>query len=100
MTGPNPAYITSADWAAFGPLLESLWWMLGSALIFGFSMLVAHGMIPSLVDTREMDPGRARRIRPVLYVIGLFFLGLGLYSVVQFVDRVGVIPSIFWRGAQ
>ena len=100
MPGPDPAFITSADWKNVSELLAALWLILGSALGFGGSMLLAHGMIPSLVSTRDLDAGVARRARPPLYVAGLAFLALALWSVLTFVDRLDAITNVYYRGAQ
>lgn len=97
---PDPAYITNTDWSAISGLLYSLWMILGGALGFGFSILAAHGLIPSLVATRDMDATRAIKVRPVLYGISLAFLLFGLYSVWLFISRLGIVSSIFWGGAQ
>lgn len=100
MTGPDPAYIGSSDWASAADLLAALWFLLGSALGFGASMLLAHGMIPSLAISRDIPEGTARRIRVPLYFAALVFLGLGLYAVTLFVDRLSLISELFYRGAQ
>ena len=100
MTGPDPAYITSADWAAISDLLQTLWQILGSTLGFGGSMLLAHGMVPSLVNSRDLPAGLGKKVRPPLYFAGLAFLAMGLLSAYQFADRIGVITGIYNRGAQ
>ncbi len=100
MTGPDPAFITSADWAAISNLLSTLWQILGSALGFGGSMLLAHGMIPSLVSSRDIPAELGRKVRLPLYITGAAFLAMGLLSAYQFADRLGVITGIYYRGAQ
>jgi hypothetical protein len=99
MTGPEPAFITSADWAAISGLLAALWQILGSVFGFGGSMLLAHGMIPSLVSSRDLPAELGKRVRPPLYIAGLAFLAMGLYSAYLFVDRLGVITGIYYQGA-
>lgn len=100
MTGPDPAYIGSSDWASAAELLAALWFLLGSALGFGASMLLAHGMIPSLAVSRDIPERTARRIRIPLYAAALAFLGLGLYAITLFVARLSLISELFYRGAQ
>jgi hypothetical protein len=100
MTGPDPAFITQANWKEISDLLATLWMILGSALGLGGSILLAHGMIPSLVATRDLDPQIARKVRPPLYVASVAFLGLALFSVLLFIDRLGAISEIFYGGAQ
>ena len=100
MTGPDPNAINAANWAATSDLLAALWLLLGSAVGFGGSMLLAHGMIPSLTISREIPASVARRIRPPLYLAALVFLALVGYAVIVFIDRLDVISAIFYRGAQ
>ena len=97
---PDPAFVTNTDWKEISGLLYSLWMILGAALGFGFSILAAHGLVPSLVATRDIDPVRAGKIRPVLYGVSLAFLLFGLYSIWLFISRIGIASSIFWGGAQ
>ncbi|MEE8519204.1 MAG: hypothetical protein V3S98_08775 [Dehalococcoidia bacterium] len=99
-TGMDPAFIAQADWHNMSRLLFSLWLILGSALGFGGSMLLAHGMVPSLASTRDIPAEVARKTRPPLYAAALLFLGLGLIGVFLFVDRVGGVTAIFNQGAQ
>lgn len=97
---PDPAFITNTDWSDISKLLYSLWMILGAALGFGFSILAAHGIVPSLVATRDLDAARAAKVRPVLYGVAGAFLLFGLYSIWLFINRIGIASSIFWNGAQ
>jgi hypothetical protein len=100
MTGPDPAFISAADWAAISDLLATLWQILGSAAGLGGSMLLAHGMIPSLVNSRDLSADLGRKVRPPLYLAGAAFLAMGLFSAYQFSVRLDVITSIYYQGAQ
>ena len=99
MSGVDPAYITQADWRSVSQLLVPLWMILGSALGLGFSMLLAHGALPSLAASRDVPAATARRARPVLYLAAVVFLGTGLFSVALLISRLGTISDIFYRGA-
>ena len=96
----DPAYITMQNWAAISNLLATLWMILGSAFGVGGSMLLAHGMVPSLVNTRDLPRELAKRMRPPLYAAGVAFLIMGLVSVLLFVSRLDAITVIYYRGAQ
>ena len=100
MTGPDPSIMTASDWEAAADLLAALWFLLGSALGFGASMLLAHGMIPSLAISRDIPSHVARRIRIPLYGAAVVFLLLGLYAISLFVERLEFISTLFYRGAQ
>lgn len=100
MTGPDPNFITTQSWAGTSDLLASLWLIAGAALGFAASMLLAQGMIPSLSISRDIPESVARRIRPPLYLAAAVFLGLLVYGIVLFIDRLWVISAIFYGGAQ
>ncbi len=100
MTGPDPAFIAEMDWHNVSRLLFALWLILGSGLGFGVSMLLAHGMLPSLAATRDIPAAAAARARPPLYAAGAAFLGLALFGVLLMVDRLEVISTIYYNGAQ
>ena len=100
MIETDPNFITQANWKDLSDLLAALWMILGSALGLGGSMLLAHGMIPSLVTTNDLDATLAKRVRPPLYLAGVVFLGLALVSILLFIDRLEVISDIYYRGAQ
>ena len=99
MTGPDPTFMAASEWAAAADLLAALWFLLGSALGFGASMLLAHGMIPSLAISRDIPAQVARRIRIPLYAAAILFLLLGLYAISLFIDRLELISILFYRGA-
>lgn len=100
MTGPDPAFITSTDWQGISELLAALWMILGSALGIGGSMLLAHGMIPSLVATRDIPANLGQKIRVPMYGAAVVFLGLLLLSVLTFESRLNAVTDIYYRGAQ
>jgi hypothetical protein len=100
MTGPDPSFITQANWKQLGDLLMPLWMILGSVLGFAFSMLLAHGMIPSLAATKDVPANLAMKARPPLYGAAFMFSALLILGIVLFVNRLDVLSSIFYRGAQ
>ena len=100
MTGLDPTFTTSADWGDISNLLATLWMILGSAFGLGGSILLAHGMIPSLANTRDIPAAMAAKARPLLYASAGAFLLMGLFSVYLFVSGLDVITSIYYRGAQ
>ena len=96
----DPAFITSANWAAISNLLATLWMILGSALGIGGSMLLAHGMIPSLVNTRDLPPDLASKARLPLYGLAVVFFAMALVSIFLFISRLDAVTVIYYRGAQ
>ncbi len=99
MPGPDPSFIASSDWKGLSDLLAALWMILGSALGIGGSMLLAHGMIPSLVATRDIPADLGRKVRVPMYGTAIVFLALLLFSILTFVSRLDTLTGIYYRGA-
>ena len=99
MSGVDPAYITQADWRSVSQLLVPLWMILGSGLGLGFSMLLAHGALPSLAASRDVPAVAAGRLRRAFYLAAVAFVAAGLFSVFLLISRLGTISDIFYRGA-
>ena len=99
MSGVDPAFITQADWKAVSELLRPIWMILGSGLGLAFSLLLAHGAIPSLATSRDIPQATAARARPPLYPAAAVFLALALFCVTVLIDRLDVVSTIFYRGA-
>ena len=59
----DPNFITRSDWADIGEFLLGLLFIPGLMIVFAFSMLTAHALIPSLVAWRappdRFEPRRA-----------------------------------------
>jgi hypothetical protein len=94
----DPAFTTALDWQRVGGLLLTLWWLAGSALGFVGSLLLAHGMLPSLGATRDLPASTVRLARPPLYLAAATFVALGGVSVFLFLDRVDLLKGIFDKG--
>ena len=96
----DPNFITALDWQRIGGLLLPLWWLFGSIVAFTHSLLIAHAVVPSLGFTRELPESAIRLVRPPLYGAALFFLALGIFSVVVFINRLDILKEIFDKGLQ
>lgn len=66
----DPQPLTASEWAEVGTALKFLWGALGCALIAGGSLVTAHALITSLVDTETISP-RWTKMRLPLYATGL-----------------------------
>ena len=66
----DPQPLSSSEWAQIGTALKFLWAALGCAIVAGFSLLTAHAIIVTLVDTNTIS-SRWSSLRPSLYAIGL-----------------------------
>ncbi len=92
----DPEFITSADWQRIGNLLHYFWFVLLFAIGFGFNFLMAHAVIPSLIETRHL-PQRLDRSRRIFYIGALGFLGLVLFSVSRIVAEAHILKSVWER---
>ncbi len=75
----DPIPLTTDQWAQVGLALKFLWAAFASALVAGPSLLTAHAIIPSAVETSSISE-RWMKTRPLFYVVGLAGLaGIGLF---------------------
>ena len=65
----DPQSLTTEQWAEVGLALKFLWVALGCAIIGASSLLTAHAIIPSAVETRTISD-RWLRTRPLFYLVG------------------------------
>lgn len=90
-----PRLMTSTDWAAISGLLIPFWVLFVAVIGFAGSMLLAHGMIPSLAMSRELPTPALTRLRPPLYTVALLCFLLAVTMVVAIVQRIGILSSVF-----
>ncbi len=75
----DPAPLTTADWADTGSALKLLWINLVLFATAAVSLGFAHAIIPSALATGTF-PGGARKLRPVLYAIGILALAVAIFN--------------------
>ena len=63
----DPNFITALDWIEYRDLVSYLWLFPILMFVFATSILLSFGIIPSLVESKEI-PEKAQRIRPLLYL--------------------------------
>jgi hypothetical protein len=81
----DPEFILTGTWLEIAQLLVRMWVFVLFQVVFAFSLLLAHAVIPSLIDTGHL-PAATNRIRPVLY--GGFFLFM--------FAAAATIATVFW----
>ena len=95
----DPKPLTTAEWAEVGNALKFLWLALGFALVAGPSLLTAHAIIPSIVDTKTVA-AKWSRFRAPLYVVGIIcFIGIfvSLFMASENTDFLHRIYSRWWQ---
>lgn len=79
-------------------MLIWLWCFVGSMIMFAGNLLLAHGIIPSLVSSRDL-PMRYARLRPILFAVSGLFLILAIVCFVSFVvslqDSYDIYPHVW-----
>lgn len=88
--------ITSGQWSSITTTLVYLWCFVGSMVMFAGSLLIGHGLIPSLTSTRDL-PARFMEYRPIVLLVSAFFLLCAIFCFVNFIDHMTVVYDIFNR---
>ena len=96
----DPNFVSATDWQRVGDLLVPLWMMVGAVLGFAGSMLIAHGIIPSLAMTNDLPSASITKVRAPLYAAAAAFFALIVVSVLLFTDRLDAMTNIFYIGQQ
>ncbi len=95
----EPSGLGSADWANLSNWLTLLWVFFPLVITFAFSMLIAHGFIPSAVGTGHL-PQKMSMLRLPLTVFGLLALVgaviLMILVALQATDTLGSFWGNFW----
>ncbi len=95
----DPQPLSSSEWAQIGTALKFLWAALGCAIVAGFSLLTAHAIIVTLVDSNTI-PARWSSLRPVFYGIGILAV-VGVITCFVFaalnMDWLEVRYSRYWQ---
>ena len=95
----DPSGLGSADWANLSNWLTLLWVFFPLVITFAFSMLIAHGFIPSAVGTGHL-PQKMSMLRLPLTVFGLLALVgaviLMILVALQATDTLGSFWGNFW----
>ena len=92
----DPNFISSLDWIAYRDLVSFLW--LFSILIFVFStsILISFGIIPSLVESKEI-PEKVLRVRPLLYLSATGAIIGFVVALIIVRDMAGIIENTYLR---
>ncbi len=95
----DPQSLTPSEWAEVGTALKFLWAALGLAVVAGLSLVSAHAVITSLVDTETIS-ARWSRLRPPLYLAGIaavIGLVVCLFLAVQNLSWLDTFYSRYWQ---
>lgn len=90
--------LTAADWVKLSELVANIWFFAAAMVVTGLAYMLAHAMIPSLMDTGDLPAAVARRMRAPLYLI----VAMGCVAVVVLAIKgtllaLNILPEIYPR---
>jgi hypothetical protein len=94
----DPEPLNHVDWRATSLILRWMWMILIFAFFFAAHMLLAHAIIPSLLDSGHVPDGlreRARKLRLPLYVMSFLLLACAAYFITIMVNSSQELHQ-FW----
>ena len=92
----DPIQITTLDWSRIGAALVLLWILLFFVITCASSLLLAQGVIPSLITTRHL-PRFLEKTRPFFYMsAAMALVGIGVV-IWKFVSWVSVLGDVYPR---
>lgn len=89
-----PEQITPEQWNHVTDTLLLLWVFVGCMILGAGSMLVAHILVPSLIDSRHISPNLGKG-RPVVYAIAALAFAGAIFVFVTFVGHVMEFQDIY-----
>lgn len=90
----DPKALTSADWNNIHLFLQWFWIYFPLVITFALTVLTAHGLIPSLVNTGHL-PSAANRVRLPLNVFALFVFAAAVVILVFGINQTLDVAN-FW----
>ncbi len=96
---PDPEALNHFDWRSMSVLLRWIWLIPIFALGFSAHMVLAHAVIPSLLDSGHVPDGlreRVRKLRFPLYVSAFIILGALAFWISEAADAAHEIRR-FWH---
>ena len=90
----DPIPLTQQDWKELHLIVNNIWLMLVCALSFSGNMLLAHAIIPSLVESGSVS--KYWKILRILFYMGGFgsaalYIGLAIWAIIA-----GDVINKFW----
>ena len=94
----DPSFVSTGIWHDLSTLLRFLWVYIFFIINASFSFLLAHAILPTLVNSGQF-PARIARLRPLLYLgaLGSFVLALVFLAVTAVnADVIGRVWPRWW----
>jgi hypothetical protein len=91
---PLPEQMTPEQWEHVTYTMILLWSFAGLMILGAGSMLVAHILVPSLIDNRDIDPKYGKG-RPIVYAIAALAFAGAIFVFASFVIALGEFLEIY-----
>lgn len=92
----DPESLTNLDWTNIKVIVQTLWFVLVSVVVFGGAFLLAQVFLPAMAGPK-IQPGQLKNIRLFLYsVSGASFI-VAVFLVVRTFGRLNSILSFYAR---
>jgi hypothetical protein len=92
----DPAFLSSEIWSNIAQYLHAIFLYLVFIIVFAFTMLLAHAIIPSLLATKHIRP-EVQRLRPLMYLFSLIPLGLAGFFIFRATETARIIEKFYMR---
>ena len=90
--------LTAGEWVRLSELVTHLWIFAAALIGAAESYIVAHGLIPSLALTGDIDDAIARRVRKPIYTFAAFsFVAAVAIAIKAVLLAFDILPEIFPR---
>ena len=91
----DPNFIGAPEWSRISEVIRFLGLVPLSAILFAFSLLIAHGLIPSMVSSHHLPKG-AMKVRPLFYATSLAGAVALVAVLVTLFGMTDAVKSIYW----
>ena len=92
----DPNALTSVEWNNIHNFLKWFWIYFPVVVTFGFTMLIAHAIIPSLVNTGQL-PESTQKLRPILTGFAAILSAAGVVVLVLGINAQLDVKGIYDR---
>lgn len=93
---PLPDQLTAEQWDHVTNTLILLWAFAGTMILGAGSMMVAHILVPSLIDKRDIDPKYGKG-RPFAYAIAALAFAGAIFFFASFINYLDTFYDIYPR---
>ncbi|MBN18223.1 MAG: hypothetical protein CL758_01880 [Chloroflexi bacterium] len=90
----NPESLGINEWQQISKLLLSLWLTVIFVIIFAANMLLAHNIIPSLLESKHIPLSWGKTRKP-MYAVAIISFGVALYFFSGVIRNASFLKS-FW----